>query len=320
MTVTTMIPKKKILFLLKLAVTSGLVALLIEKVDWTAIGEKFSEASLPLVLAAFAFYVIGMLISVGRWRVTARFKKFDLPFADAVRFHLAGLFINNFLPSFLGGDAYRSYLLGREDKRYAAATSTVIFVRFVGLWATIALFLAFGFLSYGTVFSQPMFSLFGLGLGIFFVFDVLLTLFSDRAPVQRLFSIFPKKLQGFFREIGGYTDRNFLWESFLVSLAFSFVGVGLFNLALFSAFGESVPVIPYLSVVFLTSFVSSLPLSVNNIGLKEWAYYTFFPLIGISPEAALAVALLGRFLQMFASLFGARSFFKEKKRRLAENG
>lgn len=314
-----MFSKKKIFFLLKLVVAGGLVALLIEKVDWTAIGEEFSEASLPLVFVAFAFYVTGTLISVGRWCATARFKRFDLSFMDAVQFHFAGLFINNFLPSFFGGDAYRSYLLGRENKRYAVAISTVIFVRFVGLWSTIALFLIFGFLSSGAVFSQPMFSLFGIGLGTFFVFDVFLTLFSDRAPIQRLFSIFPRNLHGFFREIGGYTDQKFLWESFLVSLVFSFVGVGLFNLALFSAFGESVPIIPYLSVVFLTSFVSSLPLSVNNIGLKEWSYYTFFPLIGISSEAALAVALLGRFLQMFASLFGARFFFNEKKRRMMEN-
>lgn len=315
-----MLSKKKLFFLAKLVVTAGLVVLLVKNVDWSAIGEEFTQASIPLVLLAFGLYVAGMLISVRRWQATARFKEFDLHFVDAVRFHFAGLFLNNFLPSFFGGDAYRSYLLGQEDKRYAAAASTVIFVRFVGLWSTIALFLAFGILSYGAVFSQPMFAAFGIGLGLFFVFDVLLTLFSDRAPVQRLFAIFPEKLQGFFHEIGGYTDRKFLWESFLVSLAFSFVGVGLFNLALFSAFGESVPIIPYLSVVFLTSFVSSLPLSVNNIGLKEWAYYTFFPLIGINPEAALAVALLGRFLQMFTSLFGAPSFFREKKRRLAENG
>lgn len=312
-----MLSKKKLFFLAKLVVTVGLVVLLVKNVDWSAIGEEFAEASIPFVLLALGLYIAGMLISVRRWQATARFKKFDLHFVDAVRFHFSGLFLNNFLPSFFGGDAYRSYLLGHEDKRYAAAVSTVIFVRFVGLWSTIALFLAFGLIAYGTVFSQDIFALFGIGLGLFLVFDVILTLFSDREPVQKLFSIFPEKLRGFFHEIGGYTDRKFLWDSFLVSLVFSFVGVGLFNLSLFFAFGETVPILPYLSVVFLTSFVSSLPLSVNNIGLKEWAYYTFFPLIGIGPEAALAVALLGRFLQMFASLFGAPAFFREKSRRKA---
>lgn len=306
--------KKKIFFFAKLAVAAGLVVLLVRNVDWVAIGEEFAEASLPFVALAFVLYVAGILISVGRWRETARFKRFDLPFRDAVRFHFAGLFLNNFLPSFLGGDAYRSYLLGNPEKRYSAAASTVIFVRFVGLWSTIALFLLFGFVSFDAVFSQPMFALFGVGLGCFFAFDVALTLFSDRAPVQWLFGVFPDKLRNFFYEIGGFTDRRFVWESFLVSLLFSFVGVGLFNLALFSAFGESVPIAAYLSVVFLVSFVSSLPVSVNNIGLKEWAYYTFFPLIGISPEAALAVALLGRFLQMFASLFGAPFFFQNRRK------
>lgn len=315
MTDISMFSKKKIFFLLKLAVAAGLVALLVRNVDWAAIGEEFSEASLPLVALAFVFYVTGILISVGRWRATARFKKFDLPFRDAVRFHFAGLFLNNFLPSFLGGDAYRSYLLGNPEKRYSAAASTVIFVRFVGLWSTIALFLVFGFVAFDAVFSQPMFALFGVGLGCFFAFDVALTLFPDRAPVQWLFGIFPDRLRNFFYEIGGFTDRQFVRESFLVSLLFSFVGVGLFNLVLFWSFGEHISILPYLSVVFLVSVVSSLPVSVNNIGLKEWSYYTFFPLIGISPEAALAVALLGRFLQMFASLFGAPSFFRGERNR-----
>jgi glycosyltransferase 2 family protein len=312
MTDTPMFSKKKTFFLLKLAVAAGLVALLVRNVDWAVVGEEFSEASLPLIFLAFGFYCAGMLISVRRWQATARFKKFDLSFRDAVRFHFGGLFLNNFLPSFLGGDAYRSYLLGNPEKRYSAAVSTVIFVRFVGLWSTIVLFLSFGLISFDTVFSQPMFALFGIGLAAFFAFDVALTLFFDRKLVQKFVGIFPGKLRNFFHEIGGFTDRKFVWESFLVSLLFSFVGVGLFNFALFSAFGESVPIIPYLSVVFLTSFVSSLPLSVNNIGLKEWSYFTFFPLIGISPEAALAVALLGRFLQMFASLFGAPFFFRNR--------
>jgi len=82
---------------------------------------------------------------------------------------------------------------------------------------------------------------------------------------------------------------------------------------IFFALGEKVPIMPYLATVFLISLISSLPVSINNIGLKEWAYYTFFPLIGVRPEAALAVALLGRFIQILVSVAGAPFFLKEKK-------
>lgn len=308
-----MISRKKLLFLAKALVTVGLVVLLIRNVDWGKIGEEFAEASPFLVLLAFVLYVSGMAISVTRWKATAEFKGFVLPFREAIQYHFAGLFLNNFFPSFVGGDAFRSYLLGKREKRYAAAASTVLFIRFAGLWATIALFLLFGALSMGEVFSQPMFFAFGVGLGSVFVADVMFTAYSDRRLVQRLYGVFPEKLRTFFQEMSGFTDKKFLWDSFLVSVLFSIVGVGFFNLALFHAFGETVPIIPYLSVVFLTSVVSSLPVSINNIGLKEWAYYTFFPAIGIGAEAALAVALLGRFLQMFASLFGAPFFLRERK-------
>lgn len=305
--------KKKLLFAFKLIVSTALVSWLIMRMDWTAVWKEFSEASLFFVLLAFLAYVGGTTISVSRWRKTASFKGFSLSFADGLRYHFAGLFLNNFLPSFFGGDAYRSYLLGKPEKRYAAAASTVLFVRFTGLWATISLFLVFGLVSFSSVLTQPIFVPFAVGLAAFLIVDVLFTVFSDRTWIQKLFSLFPEKLQNFFSEMSGYTDKRFVFESFLVSLLFTFVGVGLFNLTLFTAFHESVPVIPFLSVVFLLSIVSSLPVSINNIGLKEWAYLTFFPTIGISPEAALAVALLGRFLQMFASLFGAPFFFREKK-------
>lgn len=305
--------KKKLFFALKLIVSTGLVAWLVMRMDWAAVGKEFSEASLLFILLALFAYVGGMIISVSRWRKTASFKGFSLSLGNGLRYHFAGLFLNNFLPSFFGGDAYRSYLLGKPEKRYAAAASTVLFVRFTGLWATISLFLVFGLMSLHPVIFLPVFLPFAIGLGILLVADVLLTVFSDRESIQKLFRLFPLKLQNFFSEMSGYTDKRFVLESFLVSALFTFVGVGLFNLALFTAFHESVPIFPFLSVVFLLSIVSSLPVSINNIGLKEWAYLTFFPVIGISPEAALAVALLGRFLQMFASLFGAPFFFREKK-------
>ena len=306
--------KKKFFFFLKLAVGAGLVILLVRHVDWRMIEGELRDASIPLIFLALLLYVAGMLLSVERWRATAHYKGFALSFRHALSFHMAGLFLNNFLPSFLGGDAYRSYLLGRTGKRYAAAVSTIVLTRFVGLWAVIALFLFFGLLGFSSIFSQWIFQVFGLGLGLFLLFDIALTFFSGHAPVRKFFSIFPKKLQHFFHEIGGYSDTKFLSRSFFASVIFSFVGVGLFNFALFSALGESVPIAPYLAVIFLVSVISSIPVSVNNIGLKEWAYYTFFPLIGMSPEAALAVALLGRFLQMGVSLFGAPFFFKNRLR------
>ena len=285
--------------------------MLVFQVDWGKMWEEFSRASLPLLLVATVLYIVGVYLCVHRWWRTAEFKGFTIDFKSARQHYFAGLFLNNFLPSFLGGDAYQSYVLGRLEKRYAAAFSSVMFVRFAGLIVTILLFLIFGVLAWREVFSQPIFAALGLGLFFFLIVDALL--FYARRHFHHIYAFLPEKIRNTLNELGGYTDHRFLRDSILVSAVFAIVGVGLFNMTIFWALGAPVPILPYLSVVFLISIIQSLPISVNNIGLKEWAYYALLPLIGIQPETALAVALLGRFIQVIVSVSGAPVFFRERK-------
>ncbi|HWQ59952.1 MAG TPA: lysylphosphatidylglycerol synthase transmembrane domain-containing protein [Candidatus Fimivivens sp.] len=305
--------RKKVIFVLKAAMAVALIVLLVIKVDWTKIWSEVSEASPLLLLVATLLYVAGLFMCIERWWRAAHYKKFAMTFWDAAEFFFAGLFLNNFLPSFFGGDAYQSYILGKSEHRYPAAISTVMFTRFIGLWATISLFFTFGLLGWSRVFTKPVFEWFGIGLLFFLVADLVLVFVYAHPRFKRFVEWLPEKIRCFFSEIGGYAKWPFLRENFILSTAFAFVGVGMFNLMLFFALGERVPIFPYLATVFLISLVSSLPVSINNIGLKEWAYFTFFPLIGIRPEAALAVALLGRFIQILISLVGAPFFFREKK-------
>ncbi len=303
--------KKNIKFAIKSLVGLGLVGILVFQVDWGKIWVELSHASVPLLLVATVLYVLGVYLCVHRWWKTAEYKGFSIDFRSARQHYFAGLFLNNFLPSFLGGDAYQSYVLGKPDRRYAAAFSSVMFVRFAGLIITILLFLLFGLLAFKEVFMQPLFATLGLSLFFFLLVDVLL--FYARRHFHQFYSFLPEKIRNILNELGGYTDHRFLVDSVLVSAVFAIVGVGLFNMTIFWALGEPVPVLPYLSVVFLISIIQSLPISVNNIGLKEWAYYALLPLIGIRPETALAVALLGRFIQVLVSVSGAPVFFRERK-------
>jgi len=303
--------RKNIKFTIKSLVGVVLIAMLAFQVDWGKLWAEFSRASVPLLLVATALYVAGIYLCVHRWWRTALYKGFSIDFTSARRHYFAGLFLNNFLPSFLGGDAYQSYVLGKPEKRYAAAFSSVMFVRFAGLVVTILLFILFGLLAFKEVFMQPLFATLGLSLFFFLLVDVLL--FYARRHFHHLYSFLPEKIRNTLNELGGYTDRRFLLDSVSVSAVFAIVGVGLFNMAIFRALGSPVPVVPYLSVVFLISVIQSLPISVSNIGLKEWAYYSLLPHIGIDAETALAVALLGRFIQVLVSVAGAPVFFRERR-------
>jgi hypothetical protein len=68
-----------------------------------------------------------------------------------------------------------------------------------------------------------------------------------------------------------------------------------------------------MSVIFLISIISALPISINNIGLKEWAYITFFGIFGLSSGAVIAVSIISRFIQMAVSFTAMPIYLKSKK-------
>jgi hypothetical protein len=57
-----------------------------------------------------------------------------------------------------------------------------------------------------------------------------------------------------------------------------------------------------------------VPLSINNIGIKEWAYVTFFALVGVSVEIAVTAALLSRFIQMLISFIALPYYLRNRER------
>jgi uncharacterized membrane protein YbhN (UPF0104 family) len=63
----------------------------------------------------------------------------------------------------------------------------------------------------------------------------------------------------------------------------------------------------------LISILAAVPVSINNIGVKEWAYINFFGYFGVSPAQAVTVAIINRFLQMIISFAAIPSFLKERR-------
>ncbi|MEI8103437.1 MAG: hypothetical protein WCG84_00840, partial [Candidatus Moraniibacteriota bacterium] len=65
------------------------------------------------------------------------------------------------------------------------------------------------------------------------------------------------------------------------------------------------------------SIIASLPVSVNGIGIKEWAYYTLFGFLGVGIETAITVALINRFIQMFVSFLAVPGFIRSSLKKQA---
>jgi len=128
-------------------------------------------------------------------------------------------------------------------------------------------------------------------------------------PIRTIQSFFQKAMA----EVNGYNKNgNVIRKAVLLSFLFNFIGLAGANYILFLAMDIQVNILNYLSVIFLISIVSSIPITINNIGIKEWAYITFFGFFGVTSSAVIAVAILSRILQMLLSLFSWPIYLRNK--------
>jgi uncharacterized protein (TIRG00374 family) len=297
---------KKNRWQVKVVVSLLFVGWLIFKVQWGQVWIEVQKLQSAYLVAYIALILIGVLVSAKKWSFIARAQGFDLSVRKSFSAYLTGMFLNNFFPSTIGGDTYRSLWLAEDTGRgKAGAFLTVFLDRLTGLVAALVLALAFS-LPQLPVLRQSYVWLSTVSLlGFVFAFGIALRFFGARFLMRHRhrFDIAPLKpvatvIRSMFAE--SFSQRVFIGATGY-ALLFNFFGVGVSNYILFQALGISISFLSFASAIFLISIISSIPVSINNIGIKEWAYYTFFGLLGVNVSAAIAVALTGRILQMLVS-------------------
>jgi glycosyltransferase 2 family protein len=300
---------------LKVLVSLGFLAWLIFRVNWIEVLFFIKQIKIWQIVLYFIVYIAGVWISSYKWKLLAEFKNIKAPTREFFQLYLTGTFINNFFPSFIGGDTYRAYQLGKaHSNKYIEAASTVMVDRITGFVGVMVLVLLFSIINIKTVIANPAIIIADILIIVSFGSDIVLAAIR-KTPIWKAVERFvPQIMIKVAVEMKEYSSRyKILIETIFWGAVFNLVGVGIANLILFQAFGISINIWDYLTVVFIISIVSAIPVSINNIGIKEWAYITFFGLFGISGSAMAAVAIVSRFLQMFVSFFALPAYLKGKK-------
>lgn len=307
--------RKNLLTVGKIIITFVLVFWLIKRVDWNGVRSEFAHVSWLLLVLYVALQLSGNFISARKWQIIASYKGIHFTLREAFFTYMTGAFINNFLPSTIGGDAYRGVWLAKRSGARAAALSTVVFDRFIGLWTTALVALALSFTLWSHLKESLPLSLSLLVLVGFLAVDLIITYLYCRPWFQGFVARLPfQKIRRLLQEVIFYTKKHIWLRTSMWSGFFIFVGVGLSNYTLFHALGSNISFLPFLAAIFLVAIVSSVPLSINNIGIKEWAYVAFFGLIGVSVETAVTAALLSRFIQMILSFVALPQYLNTRSK------
>ncbi len=130
----------RLLNLLKVAVSLvGLAVVLLIKLDLDQVLQRLLGMEWLLFLAALILFLGGALVRAYRWGSLVWALGVRVSWWRLVDLYFVGAFFSLFLPTGVGGDAVKMYELSREDHRAAAAISSVLVDRFLGLFVLFAM-------------------------------------------------------------------------------------------------------------------------------------------------------------------------------------
>ncbi len=312
--------KKNLVKFAKIVVSASLVVWLILSINWEDVISTIYQVKIVFLFWFLFFYLTGIVISARKWEIISRFEGFSFSSLFFIKTYLFGTLLNNFFPSVIGGDTFRSYELGKPTKKFKESSSTVIVDRITGLLSLLFLSVLFGLVN---IFIQKQYGIYLYIIGsmlMLLIFSLLFILYFHNNKLQYLLKFLPVVIKDYFHKIISYRKPEIAIKSILWSIIFSFVGLAAANYVLFLSVGIELGWLNYLSVIFFVSVASSIPISIGNIGVKEWAYITFFGIFGVTSSTAIVVVLLSRTIQLLAGLFVLPLYLKDfKTKKLSRN-
>lgn len=317
--------KDRLLFLLKVLISLGLILFLFTRVDLSKLGQAVASANYPLLLLALLLYFGAMAVNVVKWQVLLRAQKIEVPLISLLTYYFVGLFFGNFVPTnVLGVDVARGYDLARYTERGAEAAVSVVVDRLIGL---IAFLSAGAFMVVVAVFLVGRQDLRPLALLVTLLLLASLLLFAGllsrrlRRKFQSLFRLPPfSKVEPLYAELSGAVQayrHNFSALGFAFLLSLSALAISnLVNYLISLGLGTPLPLFYIFLFNPLVAFAPVLIPSLGGLGATQGAYDLFYSRLGrvVSPTGAFAVSVVMQVVIYLASLPGG--FLWWRKRRL----
>ena len=304
--------KKKLLLILQLLVSSGLLAWLFQRHDLREqIGNVFNQAHPGWLLLGFLIAGFGNYLGIYRWGIFVRMLGLNLAPGEVLRMGLVGLFFNNFLVGAVGGDAVKIIWLAARGRKKALALMSVAMDRMSGILALV--FCSLLFMTPRLEWLRQSHAVAGLIKVIFIYLLIIGALFliSLLVASKGLAKYIPKwgpgrdqmiELENAYRQFIGH------WRQALIAggvSVFMFLAYFLTFYCAARAFAVRVPIFDFLAIMPTVDIVSALPVSVGGFGVREHLFTVLLgDLCGIPSAQSVLVSLGGALLTMIWGLGG----------------
>ncbi|HZP76315.1 MAG TPA: lysylphosphatidylglycerol synthase transmembrane domain-containing protein [Pseudolabrys sp.] len=282
---------------IKAAVSAGLLYLALDFVNLATLRGRLGDIKPLWIAAGLLVILIQLALTSLRWQRIALTSGAPLTAPRALLYMLIGMFFNQTLPSTVGGDAARVWLLARHNSGLKPALYSVLIDRGVGLlWLAL---IVLACLPWSLTFiSNPVGRIALIAIGSASIAGVIGLFAIDR--IARL--LMRWRLTRHLAEAASLAWTVLVSPKVGLSIAaLSIVGHGLTVLTAWCAaraVGSPLELVQALLLILPVVLIASVPISIAGWGVREGVMVAAFAYAGLPQSDGLLVSLI----------FGAESF------------
>jgi uncharacterized protein (TIRG00374 family) len=301
---------------LRIAVSAVLLAVLLSRMDWATVLTHLQTLQPAIVALVIFLFAVQLALSSWKWQWALRIHELQFGYGFLSRVLVSAFFLNNFLPTSIGGDAYRVYRTLPPSPPRSSAVSAVLLERVVGLSALLAL----GFVGALTLYSSNPLARVYVAIGVCGIVAALI--------VAALFFLRPRHggsskflqsrwLEPVMQNLRFIAQARGEWAP-LIALSLLFQAQAIYIVyLLFGALDAHVTLAQAALIAAAAGLAAIVPLSINGIGVVEATLAGAGVAVGVGYEAGLLVALLMRVLILPLTLLAGLLYAFEPRRESA---
>lgn len=310
MQIIKFIKNKKII--IQVFISGTLLVYLLSITDFSQLGQTLTSISIGILVIALCLKILGVASNTILWATLLQ------PFLGPITrlrlflLYLTSYFFNNFTPGSLGGDGMRILEVSKQYHKPFEITLSVVLERVIGLFTTLSFVIVFSLFCIGIVDIEIISFVWIVYFLFLFVIYLLMSgnvkrFSSPMILLSRVRNILPaaddyiKKIRV---TVQLYKNSNkTIIRAILFSIIFQIIT--LINTVIISnSLGIIVPIQYFFMIVPLIALLSSIPISIQGLGVREAGFVFFLAQVGVPSAEALSLSLISFSLNLLLSIIG----------------
>lgn len=290
--------------ILKLLLALIILTALIYQVGLRDVLTQLSNVTLGSILYLMLIGFVMIYISAIKWKLFLGVFAESISVYRLFAWYLVGYFVNMIVPSYIGGDALRSWQVGKKVGQHQSLAATVL-ERYTGGVAMLVMALVcMWFLPSITAEIRWIVVLLNAALVVVTVTvlspGVINTLEKWKLPLKLVKHL--RKIQDALNY--ALSHRRAFMKALLLSFLFHFVALLNVTAAAYAIGWYDVSLFDLAVVLPIILAISVVPITPSGLGIQEGAFYFFLQSIGADPGQATAIGILLRAKVYLLALIG----------------